>query len=88
MERRLRELANNYGFAEHYSRKVATILCHLKIFNINTNSKINDRLSEIIKLLISDCVIKPQLLTLDSRITLLYNCLKILLGVKQLSKHQ
>jgi hypothetical protein len=43
---------------------------------------------ELLKILIVDCNIKPQLATLDCRIMLLYNCLKIMLGAKQLSRLQ
>lgn len=88
LERRVRDLAATYPFAVYYCRKLLTILCHLKVYNLNATAKENDRFVEMLRILIVDSPNKPQILTLDSKIMLLYNSLKVLLGSKVLSRQQ
>lgn len=60
----------------------------MKVYSLNGNMKDGDRLVELLRILITDCTVLPQLASLDCKIMLLYNCLKLMLGVKQLSKFQ
>ena len=88
LERATQEMAQAFWAAHSYCQKVTTILTHLRIYWLNMQARQGERLVGLIGMVVADHRNKPQLLTLDTRITLLYNCLKTLLGAKELEGRQ
>ena len=78
----VRELSQEYPIAIFYYKKIYTILCHLKIYTLNIHSNKNDRILEIGKIIIEDSHREShqKLLTLNTKIVVLYNFLKNIVG--------
>lgn len=63
-------------------------MSHLKVYCLNAGVRQADRLVELLRVLIVDCSSQPRVVTIDCKITLLYNCLKTMLAVKCFSPQQ
>ena len=72
--------------AEEYSKVVMTILTHLMIHKLNSNTTPAQKIAQLCSMVVRETESHPQLLTLDTKVAILYNCLKTLLGMKTVSK--
>jgi hypothetical protein len=88
LEKRARETAGSFTVALLFCRKVVTVVSHLKVYCLNAGLRQADRLIELLRVLIVDCSSEPRVVTLDCRIMLLYNCLKVMLAAKSFLPQQ
>ena len=58
----------------------------MMICKINKTVNYFDKISELCALFIREMKSHPQLFNLDTKVAVLYNCLKILTGMKNISK--
>ncbi len=84
----MKEVAGSFEIAKYFCKKLLALICHLKVYYLNATIGTNNKLTDIFHVLISDYETRMNLLTLDCKIMLLYNCLKTLLGLKQLSREE
>lgn len=83
--RQVMQLRESFPVSESYCQRAYGILCHLQIYTLNTTARREERLLSLLHLLTADAALSSPLLSLDTQIVLLYNCLKNLLGSKVLS---
>ena len=75
-----------YPAAKKYSKKIITIIIHLMIHRLNTTSTFLEKINEFCSMFVRETDSHPKLLTLDTKVAILYNCLKTLIGIKSINK--
>lgn len=72
--------------SHQYAKSILSILSHLIIYKLNAYATPEEKLANFCGALSRDETEAVKLLTIETRIALLYNCLKTILGGRSITK--